>query len=110
MGVLVGAIADDFTGASDLASTLAREGMRVVQVIGVPDEDTNIYDAEAVIVALKSRTASVGEAVRQSHAAPGPRHWVRNRLHWPSNPAISVQRYFSRMHLVCCHEEMPLSR
>lgn len=69
MAVLIGAIADDSTGASDLASTLAREGMRVVQVIGVPDEHTDTGDAQAVIVALKSRTAPVREAVEQSLAA-----------------------------------------
>lgn len=37
MGILLGAIADDFTGATDLANTLVKEGMRVVQIIGVPD-------------------------------------------------------------------------
>ncbi|MEP1209260.1 MAG: 3-oxo-tetronate kinase [Rhizobiaceae bacterium] len=69
MAVLIGAIADDFTGASDLANTLAGEGMRVVQVIGVPDDDTDIGDAEVVIIALKSRTAPIKEAVDQSLAA-----------------------------------------
>ena len=36
MGVLLGAIADDFTGATDLCNTLVRRGMRTVQLIGVP--------------------------------------------------------------------------
>ena len=63
---LLGSIADDFTGATDLASTLVRQGMRAVQVIGVPDR---VPDADAVIVALKSRTIPAGEAVRQSLAA-----------------------------------------
>jgi uncharacterized protein YgbK (DUF1537 family) len=63
---LLGSIADDFTGATDLASTLVRQGMRTVQVIGVPDR---VPDADAVIVALKSRTIPAGEAVRQSLAA-----------------------------------------
>ncbi|TXL70061.1 four-carbon acid sugar kinase family protein [Vineibacter terrae] len=63
--LLLGCIADDFTGATDLANTLARAGMRVVQTIGVPD-DTSRPDADAVVVALKSRTAAVSDAVAQS--------------------------------------------
>lgn len=69
MTVLLGAIADDFTGATDLCNTLVKEGMRTVQVIGVPDETTDIGDADAVVVALKSRTAAVDLAVSQSVAA-----------------------------------------
>ena len=64
---LLGCIADDFTGATDLASTLVRQGMSAVQVIGVPDGP--LPDADAVIVALKSRTAPVDDAVRESVAA-----------------------------------------
>ncbi|WP_261385252.1 3-oxo-tetronate kinase [Vannielia litorea] len=69
MGITIGAIADDFTGATDLASTLAREGMSVVQVIGVPDAATETHGAEAVVVALKSRTAPKAEAVGEAIAA-----------------------------------------
>ncbi|UFN50009.1 four-carbon acid sugar kinase family protein [Roseomonas sp. OT10] len=64
---LLGCVADDFTGATDLASMLVRNGMRTVQVIGVPEGP--LPEADAVIVALKSRTAPVGEAVAQSLAA-----------------------------------------
>jgi len=63
---LLGCIADDFTGATDLASTLVREGMTAVQTIGIP---TAMPAADAVVVALKSRTAPVGDAVAQSLAA-----------------------------------------
>jgi hypothetical protein len=66
MGKLVlGCIADDFTGATDLANNLVRAGMRVVQAIGVP---TTPLDAEvdAVVVALKSRTIAPAEAIAQS--------------------------------------------
>ena len=66
MTILIGAIADDFTGASDLASTLVREGMKVVQVIGVPDNTTETGDADAVVVALKSRTSPVAQAISES--------------------------------------------
>src|SRR5690348_1042702 len=62
MTVLLGAIADDFTGATDLCNTLVRRGMRTVQLIGVPAE-RETPDAEAVVVALKSRTIPAAEAV-----------------------------------------------
>ena len=74
--MLLGAIADDFTGATDLANTLVGQGMPAVQVIGVPDKDFDPGEAAAVIVALKTRTAPVGEAVRQSVAALD---WLRSR-------------------------------
>jgi uncharacterized protein YgbK (DUF1537 family) len=67
--MLLGAIADDFTGATDLCSMLVRGGMRTVQLIGVPPADEAPPDADAVVVALKSRTAPVREAVADSLAA-----------------------------------------
>lgn len=69
MSVLLGCVADDFTGATDLANTLVRRGMRAVQLFGVPGPEVAAPDVEAVVVALKSRTAPVGEAVRDSLAA-----------------------------------------
>jgi uncharacterized protein YgbK (DUF1537 family) len=63
--MILGCIADDFTGATDLANNLVRAGMRVVQTIGVPEEHTPI-DADAVVVALKSRSIEPGSAVSQS--------------------------------------------
>mgnify|MGYP001031295194 FL=1 len=66
--LLLGCIADDFTGATDLANNLVRAGMRVVQAIGVP-EGPLAADVDAVVVALKSRTNPVHEAVAQSLAA-----------------------------------------
>ncbi|MCW5651058.1 MAG: four-carbon acid sugar kinase family protein [Ramlibacter sp.] len=67
-GLLLGCIADDFTGATDLANNLVRSGMRVVQAIGVP---TGALDAgaDAVVIALKSRTMDPAEAVAQSLGA-----------------------------------------
>ncbi|MDQ1078570.1 3-oxo-tetronate kinase [Pseudoroseomonas cervicalis] len=64
---LLGCIADDFTGATDLAAMLVAQGMRSVQVIGVPHAP--LPEADAVIIALKTRTAPVAEAVAQSLAA-----------------------------------------
>ena len=67
MTLKLGCIADDLTGATDLANNLVRQGMRVVQTIGVPS--AHVADVDAVVVALKSRTAPVEDAVRQSLAA-----------------------------------------
>ncbi|MGI9500986.1 MAG: 3-oxo-tetronate kinase [Geminicoccaceae bacterium] len=66
MTLLLGCIADDFTGATDLANTLVRGGMRTVQLIGVPTEPIDIGDAQALVIALKSRTIPVDDAIRQS--------------------------------------------
>jgi uncharacterized protein YgbK (DUF1537 family) len=66
--VLLGCIADDFTGATDLANMLVRGGMRTVQAIGVPDAPLDTA-AQAVVVALKSRTAPRGQAIAESLAA-----------------------------------------
>jgi len=65
----LGCIADDLTGATDLALMLAREGLKTVQTIGVPGPDIDLSDADAVVVALKSRTIPVQQAVSQSLAA-----------------------------------------
>ncbi len=66
--ILLGCIADDFTGATDLANNLVRAGMRTAQTIGVPKSPLDA-DAQAVVVALKSRTIAPADAVAQSLAA-----------------------------------------
>lgn len=66
MTLVLGCIADDSSGATDLANTLVGQGMRTVQVIGVPEGAIDIGEAEAVVVALKSRTNPVSEAAGQS--------------------------------------------
>ncbi|MFM0001546.1 four-carbon acid sugar kinase family protein [Paraburkholderia dipogonis] len=65
---LLGCIADDFTGATDLANMLVRGGMRTVQTIGVPASSETL-EADALVVALKSRTIPAADAVAQSLAA-----------------------------------------
>jgi 3-dehydrotetronate 4-kinase len=65
---LIGCIADDFTGATDLANNLVRAGMRCVQTIGVPGDGAAVQ-ADAIVVALKSRTVPAADAVEQSLAA-----------------------------------------
>ncbi|MDP9174952.1 MAG: four-carbon acid sugar kinase family protein [Planctomycetota bacterium] len=67
MKPFLGCIADDFTGATDLANMLVRGGMRVVQYLGTPDRATPIVDdVEAVVIALKSRSVPPAEAINLS--------------------------------------------
>ncbi|MDH3318879.1 MAG: four-carbon acid sugar kinase family protein [Betaproteobacteria bacterium] len=75
--MLLGCIADDLTGATDLGVTLAREGLSVVQVNGVPEAGLAAPDADAVVVALKSRTNPPGEAVEWSLQALA---WLRRAM------------------------------
>jgi len=72
----LGCIADDYTGASDLANTLTRAGLRTVQTIGVPADDLALPDVDAVVVSLKSRSIEAGLAVTSSRAAE---IWLRGR-------------------------------
>jgi uncharacterized protein YgbK (DUF1537 family) len=60
--MILGCIGDDFTGSSDLANTLSKNGMRTVQFVGIPTANAPA-DIEAGVVALKSRSVSVDEAV-----------------------------------------------
>jgi uncharacterized protein YgbK (DUF1537 family) len=64
--MLLGCVADDLTGATDLALMLTREGLRTVQSTGLPPDDLDVSNIDAVVVALKSRTIAVHEAVDQS--------------------------------------------
>jgi uncharacterized protein YgbK (DUF1537 family) len=74
---LLGCIADDFTGATDLANMLVRGGMRTVQSIGIPTAEMAAgLDADAIVIALKSRTTPAAEAVEESLAALD---WLRER-------------------------------
>ncbi|MDS1140641.1 four-carbon acid sugar kinase family protein [Pusillimonas sp. SM2304] len=74
MSILLGCIADDFTGATDLASMLVHAGMRTVQTIGIPTAPLPA-GTDAVVIALKSRTIAADQAVAQSLAAL---HWLRD--------------------------------
>jgi len=73
MAIKLGCIADDFTGATDLANNLVQAGMRVWQAMGVPDA-AMVHEADAVVIALKSRTAPVADAVAESLQAL---RWLR---------------------------------
>lgn len=76
MPLLLGSVADDFTGATDLANTLVKAGMRTIQLLGVPRADLDVPDCDAIIVALKSRSNPAGEAIQMSLAALD---WLRAR-------------------------------
>ena len=76
MTLALGCIADDYTGASDLANTLTRCGLRTVQTIGVPADDLALPEVDAVVVSLKSRSIEAGLAVTRSRAAE---KWLRGR-------------------------------
>ena len=74
MTLALGCIADDYTGASDLANTLTRCGLRTVQTIGVPSDDLALPEVDAVVVSLKSRSIEAGLAVSRSRSAE---KWLR---------------------------------
>jgi len=76
MPLLLGCVADDFTGATDLASTLVGAGMRTVQLLGVPRRGLDVPDCDAIVIALKSRSNAAGEAILMSLAALD---WLREQ-------------------------------
>jgi len=76
VSLLLGCIADDFTGATDLANTLVKAGMRTVQLLGVPSPGLEVPQADCIIVALKSRSNPPQEAVQLSL---GALDWLRSR-------------------------------
>jgi uncharacterized protein YgbK (DUF1537 family) len=75
MSLLLGCIADDFTGATDLANTLTRGGMASVVLPGTPRAALAVPDADAIVIALKSRSAPAAAAVRMSLEALA---WLKN--------------------------------
>jgi len=78
--MLIGVIADDFTGASDIANTLAKGvapegGLRTAQYPGIPSNRA-ATDIDAGVICLKSRSAPVEEAVADSLKALA---WLRDQ-------------------------------
>ena len=67
--MLLGCIADDLTGATDLSLTLTQEGLRTVQSTGIPKGDLDLAAVDVLVVALKSRSIPARDAVAQSLAA-----------------------------------------
>ncbi|AUX79406.1 3-oxo-tetronate kinase [Sinorhizobium fredii] len=73
--LLIGCVADDFTGATDVAGIFAKSGMKTTVLIDVPNEELEV-DADAIVVALKTRTIDPSDAVAQSIAAL---RWLQHR-------------------------------
>jgi 3-dehydrotetronate 4-kinase len=76
MAILLGSIADDYTGASDLANTLTKNGLRTVQTVGIPGPSLVLPEVDAVVVSLKIRSVAAPEAVTAATAADT---WLRQR-------------------------------
>jgi uncharacterized protein YgbK (DUF1537 family) len=74
MTLALGCIADDYTGASDLANTLTRQGLRTIQTIGLPAPGLALPEADAIVVAFKSRSIPAAEAIALSREAD---RWLR---------------------------------
>ncbi|MGO8245878.1 3-oxo-tetronate kinase [Rhizobium johnstonii] len=76
MAIFLGSIADDYTGASDLANTLTKNGLRTVQTVGIPHPSLALPDIDAVVVSLKIRSVPASDAVA---AAASAERWLRQR-------------------------------
>ncbi|OTA15047.1 type III effector HopAN1 [Xenorhabdus vietnamensis] len=67
MTIKLGVIADDFTGATDIASSMVQNGWQVALLLVVPNEKTFIpHDVDAIVISLKIRACSADEAIEQS--------------------------------------------
>ena len=75
MPITLGCIADDFTGATDLANMLVKGGLKTIQLLGNPSKEDVVPSVDAVIIALKTRTIPVEEAIEQSLQAL---NWLKN--------------------------------
>ena len=92
--MLLGVIADDFTGATDIAGFLVENGMRTIQVNGVPSQPLKI-NADAVVVSLKSRSCPTRLAIKDSLDAL---KWLQEQgcqQFYPSMAALFLMAIFS---------------
>ena len=70
--MILGIIGDDFTGSSDIANNLKKSGMQVSMYAGIPNlspEDAKKQTTEAAVIALKTRTIPIKDAVKESLSA-----------------------------------------
>jgi uncharacterized protein YgbK (DUF1537 family) len=74
--VILGCIADDYTGAADLANSLTKSGLRTVQTIGRPDASLSLPDVDAMVVSLKIRSIDAESAIAAARSAD---QWLRQR-------------------------------
>jgi uncharacterized protein YgbK (DUF1537 family) len=73
--ILIGCIADDFTGASDAASFLAKNGIKTLLFNGIPEDQEDVHDCAAIVIALKSRSIPANDAVAETLAAA---EWLKS--------------------------------
>jgi len=73
---VIGAIADDFTGATDVAVSFRRSGLQTVVLFGIPHDELQLPQHDAVVIGLKTRTIPSQLAVAESLAAAT---WLRER-------------------------------
>jgi uncharacterized protein YgbK (DUF1537 family) len=76
MAIVLGCIADDYTGASDLANTLTRNGLRTIQTIGIPAAGFEMPEVDAAVIAMKIRSIAAEEAVAAARSA---HRWLEAR-------------------------------
>ncbi|MGA2487940.1 MAG: 3-oxo-tetronate kinase [Roseiarcus sp.] len=76
MALALGCIGDDYTGSSDLANTLTRNGLRTLQLIGVPSAEVALPEVDAIVIALKIRSVAAADAVKSARVADA---WLRAR-------------------------------
>ncbi|CBG88002.1 3-oxo-tetronate kinase [Citrobacter rodentium] len=72
----LGVIADDFTGATDIASFMVNAGWKVVLFNGIPNKAFDVGDMDAIVIALKSRSVPASEAVAMSLSASA---WLKTQ-------------------------------
>ena len=76
MALALGCIGDDYTGSSDLGNTLTRNGLRTLQLIGVPSAELALPEVDAIVIALKIRSVAAADAVKSARVADA---WLRTR-------------------------------
>ncbi|MCI6887551.1 MAG: four-carbon acid sugar kinase family protein [Lachnospiraceae bacterium] len=74
--LILGCIADDFTGASDAASFLVKGGMQTILFNGVPQEQELAESCQAIVIALKTRTQETSSAVEDTLRAA---RWLKHQ-------------------------------
>ena len=97
MAILLGSIADDYTGASDLANTLTKNGLRTIQTVGIPDAALDLPDVDAVVVALKIRSVAAADAVSSASAAYQWLHGQRCKAR-PLQDLLDIQLHRCRQY------------
>ena len=103
MPITLGCIADDFTGATDLANMLVKGGLKTIQLLGTPSKNDVVPSVDAVIIALKTRTIPVEDAIEQSLQAM---NWLKT-LEQNSFSSSTAPRSIQQMKVTSARLLMP---